>query len=180
LIPWLIIRTDIAKELYVAKELADIGYATYCPFQVSVSRPSVARRVSALSNVRNEKKNPLMPGKIFAAMPVAVAEMLDALPRLVGFDDVALPDGEIIRVPRYENWQKIDHVEGLLRMADGTPFTVQDEQIATFRQEIDRMNTATLARNAVMTARKKAKWENIKDALQRITEQAKTELEIAA
>jgi hypothetical protein len=152
LIPWLIIRTDIAKELYVARQIALAGFDAWVPIQCVLSRPSVARRVSAHSNARKVKELPVLPKRLFAAVPVALQRELTG----------------------------IRHLDSIERDAASMALQIPHGQILTFKAEIDRMNADILALNAIATRKSKAKWKNLKDALQELVSQAKTELEIAA
>jgi hypothetical protein len=57
---------------------------------------------------------------------------------------------------------------------------VPPEQIAAFRAEIDRENTATLALATRQNRKQKAKWKSLHDALVDMIQTAKGQMEQAA
>jgi hypothetical protein len=57
---------------------------------------------------------------------------------------------------------------------------IPDAQIAAFRAEIDRENTAALALMQAQSRKQKAKWKSLHDALVEMIDGAKTQMERAA
>jgi len=150
---WLIIRTDFRKEAYVARQIANMGFPAWVPCQLVASRPGIARRVLAKPIVA-VKELPVLPRRLFAAVPswaVSQAEL----------------DG-------------IRHMEAIERDAEQAPVWIPDAQIAAFRAEIDRVNTATLALATRQNRRQKAQWKDMRTALLDMIHQAKGQMEQAA
>lgn len=149
---WLIIRTDRAKELYVCRQIALAGYDAWCPMEVRMVRPGIARRVSAMSHVRREVHMPVLPKMLFAAVPVAAEA------------DIA----------------RIRHLEHIERDGQSVALRVAGNEVLRFKAEIDRLNEATRALNAISTRKTKQVWRNMRDALMEITARAGQTVEQAA
>jgi len=150
---WLIIRTDFRKEAYVARQIANMGFPAWVPCQLVASRPGIARRVTARAAVA-VKELPVLPRRLFAAVPswaVSQAEL----------------DG-------------IRHMEAIERNAELLPVWIPDGQIAAFKAEIDRENTAALALMQARSRKQKAKWKDMRTALLDMIHQAKGQMEQAA
>jgi hypothetical protein len=148
---WLIIRTDFRKEHYVASQIRLLGFDAWVPCQMIVSRPAIARRVTAKAAV-SIKELPILPKRLFAAIPVAL-------------------EADLLR---------IRHCVAVERDAALEAVYVPDAQIAAFRAEIDRENTASLALAQAKSRKQKAKWRSLKDALIDLVEGAKQQMEQAA
>jgi hypothetical protein len=148
---WLIIRCDFRKEAYVAQQIRMLGFDAWVPAQMIATRPAIARRKLSAAAVQ-VKELPLLPKRLFAAVPVAVeADLL-----------------------------KIRHLVAIERDAALEPVSVPDAQIRAFRAEIDRENTATLALAQAKSRKQKAKWRSLRDALIDLVEGAKQQMEQAA
>lgn len=74
----------------------------------------------------------------------------------------------------------VRHMAGVDRDEFMLPVLIPDDQIAAFRAEIDRENTAALALATQRTRKQKAKWRSLKDALLDMIDQAKEQLGAAA
>jgi hypothetical protein len=149
---WLILRTDHGKEAYVARQVMSRGFEAWVPAQIIVCRPSIARRVSAKSQLQKIKELPILPRRLFAAVPVAQEADLAGIRHLVAVER----DGasEAISVPSAE--------------------------IARFRAAIDAENTAALALAQKASRKQKAKWRSLHDALLDMIDSAKAQMEQAA
>jgi len=148
---WLIIRTDYRKEHYVAAQIRNMGFAAWVPCQMIASRPGIARRKLSHPAVAI-KELPVLPRRLFAAVPVTLeADLL-----------------------------KVRHLVALERDAALDPVSVPGNQIDAFRAEIDRENTAAFALMQTQSRKQKAKWRSLKDALVEMVESAKTQMEQAA
>lgn len=148
---WLIIRTDFRKEHYVAQQIKMLGFDCWVPCQMIATRPAIARRVTAKAAVQI-KELPLLPKRLFAAVPVAV-------------------EADLLR---------IRHCVAVERDAALEPVYVPDAQIAAFRAEIDRENTAAMALAQAKSRKQKQKWKALHDALLELVESAKQQMERAA
>jgi len=150
---WLIIRTNFRKEAYVARQIANMGFPAWVPCQLVASRPGIARRVTARAAVDPEP-TPLLPRRLFAA------------------------------VPSWAVWQAeldgIRHLKAIERNAELLPVWIPDAQIAAFKAEIDRVNTATLALATRQNRKQKAQWKDMRTALLDMIHQAKGQIEAAA
>lgn len=149
---WLIVRTDARKESFVARQITIMGYDAYVPCQIIAARPAAARRVTAKAHLQTIRELPILPRRVFAAVP----EWLQ--------DEIA----------------GIRHLIGIERDVGMSPIAIPDSQIAAFRAEIDRENTAALALASRPSRKQKAKWRSLHDALLDMIEQAKSRLEQAA
>jgi hypothetical protein len=149
---WLILRTDHAKEAYVARQIMFRGWDAWVPAQIIVCRPAIARRVSAKSHLQATKELPILPRRLFAAVPVA--QEAD----LVG----------------------IRHLVAVERDGDSRPLSVPSAEIARFRAAIDAENMAALALATKASRKQKQRWRSLHDALVDMIEQAKGQLEAAA
>ncbi len=151
---WLILRTDARKEQYVAAQVRNLGFDAWVPVQLIASRPAIARRVSAKSDMRRMKELPILPRRLFAAVP-----------------RWAVLQGEL---------EHIRHLIAVECDADSKPLCVPPEQIQAFRETIDAENTAALALAQKASRKQKAKWRSLKDALLDMIESAKQQMEQAA
>lgn len=149
---WIICRTDARKELYVARQLALAGFDAWVPAQIIVTRPHAARRITAKAHVQTVKESPILPRRVFAAIPVACHGDLAGIRHLVGVE----------------------------RDGNQLPVSVPPGQITAFKAEIDRENTATLALAERPNRKQKAKWKALQDALLDMIHAAKERLEQAA
>lgn len=147
---WLILRTDSRKEQYVAAQVRNLGFNAWVPVQLIASRPAIARRVSAKSNMRQIRELPILPRRVFVRAP---------FPHSFG-------------LPR--------HAAGVETHADGFNIRIADSQIEAFRAAIDAENTAALALAQKASRKQKAKWRSLKDALLDMIESAKQQMEQAA
>lgn len=151
---WIIIRTDFRKEAYVAQQIRNLTFDAWHPVQIIACRPAIARRVSSKAQLRAYREISILPRCIFAAVP-----------------HWALLQGEL---------DHIRHLAGVERDGDSRPLSVPHEQIAAFRTEIDRENTAALALAQKASRKQKAKWRSLHDALVELIDSAKTQMEMAA
>lgn len=61
---WLIIRTDLARELSVAREIERMGFPAWVPMEVT------SKRIHRTSKTRATTSKPILPKTLFAAIPV--------------------------------------------------------------------------------------------------------------
>lgn len=154
---WLILKTDHAKEQYVARQVAGLGYDAWVPSQIIVTRKCAGRRVMAQSNAQQIKELPILPRRVFVQMPFGVdTEALQA--------DVA----------------RVRYSAGLERDMASSALVIPSVQIAAFRSAIDAENTASLALAQKASRRQKARWKSLHDALVEMIQGAKQQLEQAA
>ena len=153
---WVIIRTDHAKEAFVARQIALMGYQAWVPAQIIASRPSVARRLTAKAHIAKVKELPILPRRFFAR----IVDVMDGETQL-----------EI---------QSIRHFEAFERDAEQRFARVSDAEIAAFKSAIDAENTAALALSQRASRKQKAKWKSLHDALCEMIEGAKQTMEQAA
>lgn len=109
---WLIIRTEHSKEQYVERQIANMGYASWCPLEVRF------HRIDGSSPQGRHRRprvwdEPLLRTVVFAAVPMAVHGLLHSI------------DG-------------FDHLQRPTPLSD--PYTVPDEQIDIFRGMVDQEN----------------------------------------
>lgn len=149
---WLIIRTDYRKEHYVAQQIRNAGFDAWVPVQIIAARPQIARRITAKAQLQTIKEIPVLPRRLFAAVPVALQAELEGVRHLVAIERNAALE------------------------AISVPFN----QIHAFRVEIDRENTAALALSQRASRKQKAKWKSLHDALVEMIDGAKAHLEQAA
>jgi hypothetical protein len=150
---WVIVRTALAKEQFVARALIRTGFDAWVPTEIRMLRTLTTRRSMAHSNVRKTLEIPILPRRLFAAIPVA-----------------AEADCGSIR-----------YLEALERDGASLALCVPSVQIARFRAEIDRINAETMAlARIVQTKRQKRVWKDMRDALQEIVAESRVTLEIAA
>jgi hypothetical protein len=149
---WLILRTDHGKEAYVARQIMFRGFDAWVPAQIIVCRPSVARRVSAKSQLQKIKELPILPRRLFAAVPVAQEADLAGIRHLVAVE----------------------------RDGASEALCVPSAEIARFRAAIDAENMAALALAQKASRKQKAKWRSLHDALLDMIDSAKAQMEQAA
>lgn len=149
---WLIIHTNHAKEGFVARQIGLMGYDAWVPAQIVVARPHTARKVTAKAHLQKIRELPILPRRLFAAVPVHVQDEL----------------------------QRIRHLVGIERDGQMLPVQISHAQIIAFRAEIDRENTAALALAQKASRKQKAKWKTLQEALLEMIEQAKEQLVQAA
>lgn len=149
---WLIIRTDFRKEHYVAQQIRNAGFDAWVPVQIITSRPQIARRITAKAHMQTIKELPILPRRMFAAVPVALQDELEGIRHLVAIE----------------------------RNADQEAISVPHSQIHAFRVTIDNENTAALALSQRASRKQKAKWKSLHDALCEMIEGAKQTMEQAA
>jgi hypothetical protein len=149
---WLIIRTDSRKEQYVARQVQALGFDAWVPVQLIAARPAIARRVTAKAHLSAIKEIPILPRRLFAAVPVAL-------------------EADLMR---------IRHLVAVEHDADSRPLSVPSGQVQAFRETIDRENTAAMALAQKASRKQKAKWRSLKDALVDMIEGARQQMEQAA
>jgi len=148
---WLILKTDFRKEHYVAAQIRHMGFAAWVPCQMISTRLGIGRRKLSAPAVAI-KELPVLPRRLFAAVPVALeADLL-----------------------------KVRHLVALERDAALDPVSVPGSQIDAFRAEIDRENTAALALASARSRKQKQKWRSLHEALVEMIEGAKNQMEAAA
>jgi hypothetical protein len=148
---WVIVKTDTRKEAFVAGQVANLGFDCWVPCQMIATRPHAARKVTAKAMV-SIKELPILPKRIFARMDWHEAGAL----------------------------RGIRHLQDVERDGEERIVAIPDSQIAAFKAEIDRENTAALALAQKASRRQKAKWRSLKDALLELVDSAKRQMEIAA
>lgn len=151
---WLIIRTDHQKEAYVAQQIRNLTWDAWVPAQIIVCRPAIARRVSSKAQLRSIKEVPILPRRIFAAVP-----------------SWAVLQGELCH---------IRHMVGVEHDGASRPIYVSPAEIARFKAAIDAENTAALALAQKASRKQKAKWRSLHDALLDMIDMAKQQIEAAA
>ena len=149
---WLIIRTDFRKEHYVASQIGKLGFDCWVPVQIITSRPNVSRRVTSKAHMQTIKELPILPRRLFCAVPVALQAELAG----------------------------VRHLDSIERNAAQEAISVPHSQIHAFRVEIDKMNAAALALSQTQSKKQKAKWRDMREALAELVNGAKQELEQAA
>lgn len=150
---WLIIRTKFKKEQAVATQISKKGFTVWVPVEKVVQRHPAARRHMDRSNTYLPPKDrPICPSLFFAAVPV------DEIDRILGLRD-------------------LDKVE---QTNEGTWALVPHEQVDRFRKVIDAENAAAMALFQTTGKRNKARWHSMQDALMKLVEGAKQNLEQAA
>ena len=149
---WLILRTDFRKEHYVASQIGKLGFDCWVPVQIIASRPSIARRITSKAHMQTIKELPILPRRLFAAVPVALQAELEGIRHLVAIE----------------------------RNADQEAICVPHSQLHAFRVTIDNENTAALALSQRASRKQKAKWKSLHDALCEMIEGAKQTMEQAA
>ena len=153
---WLILRTDHAKEAYVARQVANMGYRVWVPSQIIVCRPTIARRVTAKASLAKVKELPILPRRFFARI-------------------VDCHDREV-----QSELTNLRHCDGFERDSEQRLALIPDAEIAAFRAAIDAENTASLALAQKASRRQKAKWKSLHDALVELIQSAKETMEQAA
>lgn len=149
---WLIIRTDARKEHFVAAQIRNAGFDAWVPCQIITSRPNVARRITSKAHMQTVRELPILPRRLFAAVPEALHAEL----------------------------QGVRHLVAIERYADQRPVSVPHSQIHAFRVTVDNENTAALALCQRASRKQKAKWRSLKDALLEMIDEAKQQMEQAA
>ena len=150
---WVIVRTALAKEQFVARALIRLGFDAWVPTEVRLLKPGIARRSMAHSNVRKTLELPILPKRLFAVIPSAA-------------------EADCVSVR---------HLEALERDGASLAFSVPPAQVARFRAEIDRINAETLALARIVQAkRQKRVWKDMRDALQELVAESRVALEVAA
>lgn len=152
---WLILRTDYRKEHYVAGQIRMMGLKDWVPCQIIAKRPAIARR--RLSGVRlYEDRLPILPRRLFVTGPNIL-------------------DREV-----QSELRTLRHVAALEMGMDQRLVLIPDAQIADFRAEIDRENTAALALITARSRKAKAKWRSLHEALIEMIDGARNQMERAA
>lgn len=149
---WLILRTDARKEAYVAQQIRNAGFDAWVPVQIITTRAAIARRITARAHMQTIKELPILPRRVFAAVPVALHAELEGVRHLVAIE----------------------------RNADQEAVSVPHSQIAAFKAAIDAENTAALALAQRASRKQKAKWKSLHDALCEMIEGARQQMEKAA
>jgi hypothetical protein len=149
---WILLRSDAHKEHYVARQVSLLGFSAWVPCQIIACRPQVSRRITAKAHLSKLRELPILPRRLFAEVPAWLQTELEG----------------------------IRHLDGIERDAASMPLQIPPSQIASFRAEIDRENTAALALAQKASRRQKAKWRDMKDALLDLISTAKETLEEAA
>lgn len=151
---WLILRTDFRKEHYVAQQIRALTWDAWVPVQIITARPQIARRVTSKAHLQTIREVPILPRRIFAAVP-----------------HWAVLQGEL---------EHIRHLVAIERNADQKAISVPHSQIHAFRVTIDNENTAALALSQRASRKQKAKWKSLHDALCEMIDGAKQTIEQAA
>ena len=143
---WLIIRTDIQKELFVARAIERMGFPSWCPVELRHYRTVKTRAQSPANRFRMAKEVPVMPKCLLAQIPA--------------HDEI-------------QGLQRIRHFQSVQRDIEGYPIRIPDLQIVRFRAYIDEMNekerrrVENLMKNAGKKKAQKFKLDpsNLKDVL---------------
>ena len=149
---WLILRTDARKEAYVAQQIRNAGFDAWIPVQIITARPQIARRITAKAHIQTIRELPILPRRLFAAVPEALHAELEGIRHLVAIE----------------------------RNADQEAVSVPHSQLHAFRVTIDAENTAALALSQRACRKQKAKWRSIHEALVEMIDGAKQVIEQAA
>ena len=152
---WLIIRTDYRKEHYVAAQIRRMGFPAWVPCQMVSTRLGIGRRKLSAPAVAI-KELPILPRRLFVAGPNILDRELQS------------------------ELRTLRHVESLETGTDQRLVLIPDAQIAAFRAEIDRENTAALALITARSRKAKAKWRSLHEALIEMIDGAKNQMERAA
>ena len=124
-----------------------MGYASWCPVEI------VAYRTIARGRARLTKDRPVLPKRLFAAVPVAV-------------------QGDLMRI-RY--------LTAIERDGASLALQIPHSQIVAFRETIDRMNRDTLVLIEMgRPKQRKAQWREMKDALEAMIKQSGEQLQDVA
>jgi hypothetical protein len=115
------------------------------------TRPHAARKVTAKAMV-SIKELPILPRRIFARMD---------------WNETGALRG-------------IRHLQDVERDGEERIVAIPDSQIAAFKAEIDRENTAALALAQKASRKQKQRWRSLHDALVEMVDAAKTTMERAA
>lgn len=150
--PWLIIKTDLRKEDYVARQIALAGFDAWVPTELIRCRTGVSRRYTNARKVIATRELPVLPKRLFAAIPVGAEA------------DVS----------------RIRHLVAIERDAYSLALQIPHSQIVRFRDEIDKLNREVLALAAIQTRKQKAKWRDLKSALQELMKPNDGKMEEAA
>ena len=149
---WLVLKADYAKEHYVARQVQALGFDAWVPCQIIVCRPAVSRRITAKAHLAKIRELPILPRRLFVAIPEALQAEVEA----------------------------IRHCAGVERHGDSRALSVPNAEIARFRAAIEAENTAALALAQKASRRQKAKWRSLKDALMDMIVEARQTMEQAA
>ena len=152
---WLIIRTDFRKEHYVAAQIRGMGFAAWVPCQMISTRLGIGRRKLSAPAVAI-KELPVLPRRLFMTGPNILDRELQS------------------------ELRTLRHVEALEMGVDQRLVLIPNNQIAAFRAEIDRENTAALALASARSRKQKQKWRSLHEALVEMIEGAKNQMEAAA
>lgn len=148
--PWLIVRTEAAKEHFVAKEIVRLGLGeAWVPVEIRSYRTAVVRKHRGPPQT---KEYPLLPKRLFAAVPVALQGVLAT----------------------------VRHLAAIERGSDATALQIPAHEIALFRARVAELNADTLALCKITTRKQKRAWKSMKEALEEMIGAAKTEMEMAA
>lgn len=91
---WLILRTDHAKEHYVARQVQNLGFDVWIPCEARTQR--ICRHVKRRETIYH----PIIPKLLFAAVPVAAQAVLAGVRHLASIERNAAQ--EAVSVPDYQ------------------------------------------------------------------------------
>lgn len=134
---WLLIRTDHAKEAYVARQIQNLGFDAWVPSQVIIERHKAARRHMDRSNVKQPKTRPVCPTMLFATVPVNCID-------------------EIV---------SIRHLRKIEQTAQGLIAVVPHSQIRVFMDAIEAENTLARVLSEASRRKQKPVWRSLQDGL---------------
>lgn len=144
---WIIVRTDLAKEHYVCRQIESMGYEAWCPTELR------SCRITPHSKARKMTEHPILPKRLVARVPVAMHGDLAGIRYLVAID----------------------------RDAASAPLCVPHSQIVRFRAAIDTLNRDTLALAELRKPkREKAKWRDMREALESMIQSANAQMQEVA
>jgi hypothetical protein len=114
---WLIAKTDPNKEFAVAQALTDLGHTVWVPTLIAVKRKSVSVGPGITLRRREPEPRPLIPSVLF----VADVAWMNAVP-------------------------PVDHLRGFWTDCFETARIVPETQLSIFRERVDTVNAAEIAR----------------------------------
>jgi hypothetical protein len=150
---WSCIQTEISRELSVAKSIMDKGYEICQLVEIRFIRHSRHAKRKRTVEVN------LLPGKVIALFP-----------------DIA-----------FEEIPEIPHASRIIRDAQGSPWRIPDPQVSEFAETVSALNSGEWARiideaerdNQARMAKKRKKWQKLKDGLKSLGGLLQSESEIA-
>lgn len=172
---WIVIRTDVRKEDYVCRQIAQRGFDAWVPTEVIRCRTGASRRHTSAKTVIATRELPVLAKTLFAAIPI------DRIPdlRIRHLKAIHCYNGEHEIV---ETWTDANGIKKwrFNRVQASMPTLIPHAQIKIHRDAIDVLNREVLALAAIQTRKQKAKWRDLKSALQELLKPEAGKMEEAA